>query len=363
MEIIKEIVTYQQVIEGYTLDGDNFDIGAYTLKPPIKKVFLENPNLKDTSKCMIFFDRIDGLICGRQMFFPTKVKVGEKIVEAQSGSSLQTVEEYRQYAVGMDMINYPIKTKEYPIIIYGGISTMIKPIYKALRFHLFEIPSYWQPRNSQFLLQYIGIKGLLLKILTACCNLILKPIIGIINSRIKYKYKRYNVNKLDVVPQWVDDIIFKDSHKYAEVHDRNWMQWTLDNNFFSKEYESQSFYEITEKGQKLGFFMINERNSNQAEHNIDSVIFGSVYEWGSFNEKILPEEVIHQIAFTKFSKHVDIAISASNNNSFSKVMRNMFAFKHGNASVVVKDLSKAYKDIGDIDNWRLRMGYCDTPFY
>ena len=363
MEIVKEIVTYQQVVEGYVLSGDDYNIGFYTLEPTIKKTFLENPNLKDMSKCMIFFDRIDGVICGRQMFFPTRVKIGDLIVEAQSGSSLQTVEEYRQYAIGMDMINYPIKCKDYPIIIYGGISTMVKPIYKALRFNLFEIPCYWQPRNSKFLLQYIGMKGILLKLVSACGNLFLKPIVSVINVRIKYKYKKFTVNKLDVVPQWVDDIIYKDSHKYAEIHDRKWMQWTLDNNFFAKEYESQSFYEIAENNQKLGFFMLNERNSNQVEHNIESVIFGSVYEWGTFNEEILSEEEIHQIAYTKFSKHVDIAISASNNKTMVKVMKKMFAFRHGNASVIVKDMSKSYKDIGNINNWRLRMGYCDTPFY
>lgn len=363
MEITKEIVTYQQVLDGYLLEKDDYKLGAYTLEPAIKKTFLENPNLEDMSKCMIFFDRVDGIIGGRQMFFPTKVKIGEKIVSAQSGSSLLTVPEFRKYAIGMDMINYPIRDKEYPLIIYAGIATMAKPIYKALRFNLFEFPSYWQPRNAKVILQHFGICKKLIPILSCISNAILKPSIKIINALARLNSGRFQVQKMNKVPAWVNDIIEKDSHKYAEFHDSRWMQWTLDNNFFAKEYDSQSFYAISKDGNNLGFFMINERQLAFEERNIDRVIFGSVFEWGSIDEDILSEEQIYQIAFTYFSKNVDIAIAASNNRTISSKMRNMLAFKHGNASFIVKDLTKSYKDISDINNWRVRLGYCDCPFY
>lgn len=363
MKITNEIISYQQVENGYVLEKDDFGIGAYTLTDSIKKTFLENPNLCDKSKCMIFFSRVDGIIGGRQMFFPTKLKIANQCLDVQSGSSLQTVPEYRNYAIGMDMINYPIKSKDYPIILYAGINKMAIPIYKALKFKLYEIPEYWQARSSKFIFQYLGVRGVLLKLLSFMGNICIKSLMCFVISFVSIKNKHFEVNKLDVIPEWVDYIIENDVHKYAEIHDRKWMQWTLDNNFFAKPKDKQGFYEVRKGGSPLGFFMTKERDVAIPDRNIDSVVFGSVYEWGSFNEKQLSEQQIIQLAVTTFSKDVDIVQVSTLDSKVKRFLKRVLSIRHGNSTFILKDLTKSYKDIDDINNWRVRSGMCDCAFY
>ena len=77
--IEKEILSFQDISDGYILKNDPLGIGSYTFNPRIQKIFFDNPSLKDYSKCMILFCRVDGNIAARSMFFPTRVKIGDTV--------------------------------------------------------------------------------------------------------------------------------------------------------------------------------------------------------------------------------------------------------------------------------------------
>lgn len=361
--IEKEILSFQDISDGYILKNDPLGIGSYTFNPRIQKIFFDNPSLKDYSKCMILFCRVDGNIAARSMFFPTRVKIGDTVITAQSGSSLYADPQYRHSAIGLDIMRYPIESKEYPFIVYAGISKMAVPMYKALRFNIFSFPEIWQPRRSEFALRKIGFKGGFLKFSSIIADCFIRPIIFIFNSLSKFKYKSLDVKKLERVPSWVNDIVNKDDHKFAEVHDQAWMQWTLDNNYFGKENEEQSFYEVSKGGKVLGFFMTKIRNLSLPEHNIDKVVFGTVYEWGTYDNQELCEYDIYKLAGLTLPKCVDIYNVATNNEDIIKQLKLSFMFRHGDAVIVTKDLSKQYPDAKDIGNWRIRFGYADVPFY
>lgn len=361
--IEKEIVTFNDIKKGYVLANDNSGIGAYTLNPRIIKVFLENPSLKDYTKCMILFIRVDGKIAGRSMFYPTRLKVEEDVVIAQSGSSLFVSPEYRHLALGLDIMRYPLESKDYPFIVYAGISKMALPMYKALRFNVFSFPQYWQPRRCDFVLKSKGLHGIPLILCSSIINVSIKCINYFVRVLQKLRLRNYIVRELNEVPEWVDEIISKDEHKYAEVHDRRWMQWTLNNNFFGKEHDKQGFFEVNKNGKILGFFMIKVRNWNLPEHNIDQVVFGSVYEWGSFDEDILNEYDIYCLANMILPQEVDIFNITTDSSATEKKIRHLFMFKHGNTHIVNKDLSKSHPDAREPSNWRMRMGYADVPFY
>lgn len=363
MELKKEILSYQEIKNGYELINDPDEIGAYTLLPGVVKTLMENPSLEDFSKCMIMFCRVDGKVAARSLFFPSRVKVGNSIITAQGGSSLYANPEYRHSAIGLDIMRYPLEAKDYPLLVYAGITKMAIPMYKALRFNIFSFPELWQPRRSEFAFRSKGLKGLPLKIASVCANSLISLINAYNRIVIKRTYKAYRVNRLDKIPTWADDIVKKDCHKYAEIHDRAWMQWTLNNNFFGKENEEQGFYEILKNDNPIGFFMTKTRNLSLPEHNIKSVIFGNVYEWGTMDEHILNEYDIYRLASLTFSKSVDIYDIATPDEIVAKRLKKSFMFRHGDAYIVVKDLTKQYTDSKDIKNWRIRYGYADVPFY
>ena len=98
MEITNEIVTYLDVLNGVELVEDLYGIGSFSLRPCIKNTFLSNPFLRDKSQCMIYLTKVDGIIGGRIMLFPTQVIANGKCIEAQSASSLAVVERFRSLA-------------------------------------------------------------------------------------------------------------------------------------------------------------------------------------------------------------------------------------------------------------------------
>ena len=222
----------------------------------------------------------------------------------------------------------------------------------------------WQPRTSKFLFQTVGIKGVSLNILTNVTNLLLKPIIWYGRIMMKINNTGLKIEKLDIVPQWVEDIVLSDKHKYAEYHDKKWFEWVVGNNFFHQKYDTQGLYGVFKYNKPVGFFLIKERNVRIPEKNIDSVVFGSVIEWGTIDDSVLSEFQINKLAALQYTKHVDIVqVISTNKHVLSKIKKYMF-FRRGNANIVFRDLTKSLdKDYKDINNWRIRVGYSDVPFY
>ena len=63
------------------------------------------------------------------------------------------------------------------------------------------------------------------------------------------------------------------------------------------------------------------------------------------------------------SINVDIVEITSTNDGTLRKIKKMGFFKHGDSHIVVKASSKRHKDIGNINNWRIRLSYADVPFY
>ena len=196
---------------------DLYGIGSFSLRPCIKNTFLSNPFLRDKSQCMIYLTKVDGIIGGRIMLFPTQVIANGKCIEAQSASSLAVVERFRSLAIGSDLILDTYFNSSQKIFIYAGISKMALPIYKKMKFHDLESPIYWQPRNSKFIIERIGIKGTPLYIFSAVCNVFLKG--GL--SCLGFLFKRNNsleTKEMLSIPEWVSKMVIDDEHLFKEHH-------------------------------------------------------------------------------------------------------------------------------------------------
>ena len=135
-------------------------MASYTYQPAIKDTFLSNPFLEDKTECMAYLSRVDGVVGGRVMFFPSRAKMAGEICTSLGGSSLMVLEQYRSLAIGVDLVLFPILNSQTDIIIYAGLSKMALPIYKKMKFHDLATPLMWQPRNAQFLFERLGMKGL-----------------------------------------------------------------------------------------------------------------------------------------------------------------------------------------------------------
>ena len=362
--IEKQTITHKDVRSGFSLGADPDGIGAYTQSANIQKTFLSNPNLDDDSDPMVAFIRVDGSIWGRCMYFPSRIKIGEQIEKSMGGSSLLVNEEGRKKSLGIDLMMLPMSGFDTKYLLYAGISKMAIPLYKKLRFELFEMPCRWQIRNSKPILQSIGLRGIGLSVLAFIANILLKSFNGIVKKIFKFSLRDYQVKKLEDVPDWITQMVINDKHKYAEYHDKKWFEWVLSNNFFGNEHDVQALYGIYRDDTPVGFVLIKEQQSSIEERHIDKITFGSVVEWGFKEDAQINEHIINKIALNLYSSNVDIAQVISSDIKVVDYFGKYAMFRHGSANIIFKDLTKKLdKDYKNPENWRLRPGYSDVPFY
>ena len=155
-------------------------------------------------------------------------------------------------------------------------------------------------------------------------------------------------------------MVLNDGHKYMEVHDQKWMQWNLDFNFYNKEGDIQSFYAVYNGDIPVAFFMTKERYRPLAGGKLKNIIIGSIMEWGVSSRTDLCESDIYIMASKTFSKSVDIVEFATTNKDVIKKMKSYSFIPHGFAHIAIKDLKKQFKDVNNIELWRIRFGYADV---
>ena len=236
---------------------------------------------------------------------------------------------------------------------------MALPLYHVIKCHIFEYPKLLRVNNTKPLLGKYGIKGVLQSLCGSFVNAFLMVFYAFSNPKTKRLKKKYTLEKVTVVPQWVDDLVLNDGHKYMEVHDHKWLQWCLDNNFKGGKQDIQSFYVVKKDGDPFGFVMTKERFREETQ-GMKNVKIGSIVEWASKNEKELGEADIYRLVLDAFSKDVDIIETATNNTATQRVLKRMGFIHYGDAHIAFKDKTKQLTDACDASLWRLRYGYADV---
>ncbi len=320
----------------------------------------DDTELENTAMHLILDDKKE---IGRSYMYGGKVKAGTTINKVQCFFALEALEQYRNEGVGTSLLFYPLINKEYDFVLIAGMTSMVLPAYRKLKYHIFEIPQYIKLQNARYILIPLGFKGCILKVLTSFINTFINFVDVFNRFKIKKLNKQFVLKKVDVVPEWAGELATNDGHKYMELHDRRWLQWCLDNNTNGFEKDIQSFYTVFDKNNNpLGFFMTKERFITEAGR-IKNSIRGTVVEWGSYDESILSESMINTMALQTFTKNVDLIVTLAGNLETSKALKKMGFIQRGIHSIGFRDKKSVFKDVGDQNLWRLRYGYTNTIIY
>ena len=298
-EIAEQIITYQDVKENIIIENDKFGVAAYALDESRKRAFLSNPNLKDFSRCMLCLQRVDGVVAGRVMMFPSRFYNGKEIVESSCGSSLETVSIYRNTGIGTDLSLFIIKQKYNKILINADFSEEGIAANRALRYRIFSIPKYYYFKHHYAILESIGVRGFIGKAIGRLIDLCISGYRHIIDFY-ENPLRDFVVQKVSQVPEWIDEIVFNDGHKYMEAHDYKWFQWNLDNMFHNDEGNKNEFFVVKKNGENVGFFMTKTRKKNMNKNNISLKYWGGIMEWGTKNKKVLSESQLYRLALSSF---------------------------------------------------------------
>ena len=365
MDVVLQRITYKDLRDQTWISAnDNYGMVSEYLTSSVRSTLLENPNLDDEHKSAINIVICDGIIAGRNMLMPTKLKINDDIIMAQTGGSYEIAEQLRGHGLGTVAFRDSIMNSEYDFYIGQLYSTTAAAIVQKLGLIIFELPSYYKLCNSRSFLEAKGIHGFPLKLGTAIINAVLK-LINIPNAfRLKKIRKVYQVKQESVIPTWVDEITLHDGHAFMEVHDHKWFQWCLDNKFTEKPNDKQSFYTVYDRqGNPKGFFMTKERfESSQGEYK--NTMRGTVVEWGSYNEEELSEIDLNLLAIDSFGEQVDnITTVLSGKSDNHGMMKKIGFIRHGNYQLSIKPGGHNQDGISDKSQWRIRYGGCNTIIF
>lgn len=347
-------VTFQDAINGTQIEGDVFGVAKRSLMGARREAFLSNPCLNNKDSLMLLLAQADGVVCGKRMYYPTRMMANGEIVNTIGGSNYYVHPDYRKYAIGGALIMHAAK-KANNFMLSGGCSPDSLKIYEAMKAGIFQFPQLKLPMKPFACFHYSGIKGIVLSLREIFYNApyYLK---GKKSIRASFeKSKRFVVREVKEVPEWAGEMVKNDAHPYKELHDRQWLQWNLGYNFCGDASTGniQKFLEFYHDDKPVGFALLTERKRN-------GVTVGCVQEWQSADESLLSESEIYYLSIQHFSKNVSyIKIATVSEAVIDEMKKNGFR-DDGMANIVFKDLLKKYEDINDISKWRIRLGYADV---
>lgn len=333
-----------------------------SLNPKMREALLCNPaGYSDDETCQIL--ALDGKkVVGCINAFQSKLKIGNEIVSVQTGSYLYSSEQYRKENVGGELFFRLTNLHSQKNNFYAGISQMAQPIYKVLKYRLFEFPRLIYLRKSR------SVVHALLKTESSWCL----PLIwffdfflwlhrNLINLMSYFKLNKHSIEESKTVPDEVEQIVMSDQHPFKEIHDKAWLQWCLDHSFSNSVKNVKRLYLIKKSGKIEAFFITKQEFFEQASsRGFKNVYLGSVVEWGISPICDLDEKDIYLLSLRCFDKNIDgVQVATSDLKIAKKLKRSLFV-AIGYATMAYKLKSIKCESLSDIKNWRIRIAGGDT---
>ena len=352
-------IAYGQLRENTWLTAnDNFGLAAF-IDTNVRQTILDNPNNIDASKTAVLLVIDNGIVVGRSLLYGTKIKCGNETIDAQSFGSIEVHESQRGKGLGTRIARYSLDNDEYPVFLCSLLSESCDSIMKKTECVLFYFPELVKIINMEAAFACRGVKGLPLKLCKGLCNLFL----GVLNIPTKAKIsrlkKKYSLKKEKDIPEWAGDMCMNDGHKYAELHDKAWLRWNLNNNLTGKHEDNQYFYSIYKGEKPVGFFFTKERLRNDVSN---EMIIGTLCEWASVDDE-LSEADINLLAFETFDKKCYYIRTVTNDSIIVKKLRKIGFVRHGEMQMGFKDKLGQYPDMVNQSNWRIRFACCNSILF
>ena len=299
-----------------------------------RKTFLDNPYSKDTSTAIVLAV-VDDLIVGRHMMLNTKLKVGNDTIDIKTGGGGIVSSKCRGMGIGSRMINAAFELEESDLY-YGALYT--RAAYNIIRKKgvMLEIPQY-----VKFI--HKGIKRVL--------DL---PVI----IRTAILKRRFMVERLTTVPQWASEMAMNDDHKYMEIHTTEWLQWALDNIATGVPTDYNQFHAVYDKNHEpVGFFMTKVRTVTM---NGETFNKANLAEWATVDTLQLNDVDINILAVDTVRSVVSRLWTITEDSSSAKALLRHGFKRRGWLAMHVRDKKRQYQDIGEVSQWRIRYGCCNT---
>ena len=239
---------------------------------------------------------------------------------------------------------------------------MAQPIYKILKYKLFEFPRLIYLRKSRSVIHaLLKTESCLCRPLIWIADFFLWLHVFFIKLINYFKFSKYSIEESKTVSDEVEQIVMSDQHPFMEIHDKAWLQWCLDHSFSDSVKNMKKLYLIKKSGKMEAFFVTKQEFFEQASsRGFKNVYLGSVVEWGIAPACNLDEKDIYLLSLRCFDKNIDGIQVATSDNQIAKKLKRCLFIAIGNATMAYKLKKIKSEELSDIKNWRIRIAGGDT---
>lgn len=301
-------------------------------------------------------------VVGHLGLFPIRLRCGEQMIDAISGSDLYVSPKSRKYGVGINLMEDFFSDIDNDIFVAHGISSMAEPLYKYCGTSIGKVKQLTMLMRSAVKLRFVA-KGRL-RVLAPFVDAALWAYRLLLSGKLK-PLRKFRVVECAEVPQEVDAVLMADKHPYAEWHGHEYLQWIKDFPIY-KAASGRKFHAMYDGDEMIGFFLTEEGvESVQHEGKRLDIKRGVVLEWGSKDEKRLPEHLLVLQALLYFRGRVHTATLHAHGEpllSFLPQTCKMRISREFNWGIKVGEQSPyaADKEIRNMNNWRIRTAMGDV---
>jgi hypothetical protein len=307
---------------------------------------------------------LDGnVVVASECFFRNKFIADNKEYGCQTGLALYVHPEYRKYAIGANILLYFRSMHPERNAIVNGFSNVAEPMYKALKFTCFETPRLVLLKKSRSVIEFI-FKRICwwTKPFEIFANVLLSLCVNVVYKYNRIRTKDYTIERVNECPKDVEQIVLDDPHRFKELHDKKWFDWSLKYDFKDSSKRNKELYVVKNKeGMIVAFFLNKIKFYEQASHRgFKNVYLGSVSEWGIKPNENLTESDLQILATRYMPIYVDgCEVTTTNPKTLTSLRRNLFIHL-GSIKMAIYIKSIKDKAINEITNWRIRIAGSDT---
>ena len=363
IKITEYLRTYEELKENKELGFDDPYNMMDTMNPLMRDAFLNKPTGYDPEEICQYIALDGNKIVGTLFFFRNRFLADGVEHGCQAGSTLYVHPDYRPKGIGACALMKFIDLHPEKNTISNGISNMAQPIYKALGFSFFETPRFILLRKSRSVVSTVlRTESAFIKPICWLIDISLNVFNYLASIGNRIKFQQYSIEKVYSCPHEVEDIVLNDNHRFKELHDKKWFDWSLKYDYNDDKRKKKDLYIVKDpKGDIVAFFMNKIKFFEQASHRgFKNVLLGTVSEWGIKKEISISEFDIQFLATRYMPKEVDgCEVTCDNVGTSNSFKRHLFR-RVGNVTMAVnmnQEIDPAYTDA---KNWRIRIAGNDT---
>lgn len=363
MDLSEFFRTYKDLKENKQLGFDDPYHMMDTMNPLMREAFLNKPTGYNPDEICQYIALDGNKIVGTLFFFRNRFLVDGKEHGCQAGSTLYVHPDYRPRGIGACALMQFVDLHPEKNTISNGISQMAQPIYKALGFSFFETPRYILLRKTRSVVETVLKTEN--KIIHPICwlgDIVFAIARFIMSLGNKIRMAKYSVERVYTCPQEVEDIVLEDEHRFKELHDKKWFDWSLKYDYNCDSRKKKEFFVVkNDKGDIVAFFLNKIKFFNQASHRgFRNVLLGTVSEWGIKKGVGISEFDIQYLAARYMPRNVDACeVTSVDTTTCKRFTRHLFK-NVGTVTMAVNmnsEIDEAYKLP---ENWRIRIAGNDT---